>query len=370
MRAWISGEPNGIRTEKPRGRATRRALPLTPARTLACLSACLLGAPALAAPQVVTDIPPVHSLTAMVMGDLGEAVLLAGPGVSPHGFSLRPSQARSLEAAELVISIGPDLAPWLDEAADALAPQALRLNLEDVPGTLALAFREGAAFEPHDHAHGDDHEDEHEDHDDHAHDEHDAHAHDDDHDDDHHDEHEGSEAHEHAHGAHDPHMWLDPQNALTWLGAIAAHLSQLDPENAAAYAANAEAARAEIEAAADQARALVAPIRGRPFVVFHDAYHYFEARFGVEAAAAVSMGDAARPGARRVAEVRARIEQLQARCIFAEPQMPDSLLTAVAGDGVKIGQLDPLGADLDVGAQMYPALIVQLARNLADCLGD
>lgn len=330
------------------------------------------------APRVVADIPPVQSLAAMAMEGVGEVELIVPPGASPHGFTLRPSQAGALERADLVISIGPALAPWLDEAADALTrPEAVRLDLLDLPGTHALPFREEAVFaggHDHDDDHGAHDEDGHED-DDHAdHDQADAaHA---GHDDDDHDGHDGHDGHDdhddHGHDHHglDPHAWLNPDNALVWLDAIADALARIDPARAETYAANAAAGRARIEAAARTAEELLAPVHHRPYVVFHDAYRHFEERFDMPAAAAVSLGDAASPGARRVAEVREAIEKSHALCAFSEPQMPARLIGSVAGDSVRRGVLDPLGATLTPGPELYPALIETMAKNLLECLGD
>ncbi|MDF2231968.1 zinc ABC transporter substrate-binding protein [Albimonas sp. CAU 1670] len=317
------------------------------------------------APRVVADIPPVQSLAAMAMAGVGEVELIVPPGASPHGFTLRPSQAGALERADLVISIGPALAPWLDEAADALArPEAVRLDLLDLPGTHALPFREAAVF-----AGGHDHDDDHAAHDEDGHDDHDpadaAHA----------GEHEG-EGHDdaghdgHDHHGLDPHAWLNPDNALVWLDAIADALARIDPARAETYAANAAAGRARIEAAARTAEELLEPVHHRPYVVFHDAYRHFEERFDMPASAAVSLGDAASPGARRVAEVREAIETTRALCVFAEPQMPARLIDSVAGDEVRRGVLDPLGATLTPGPELYPALIEAMAKSLLECLGD
>ena len=309
------------------------------------------GAAAQAAPRVVADIPPVQSLAAMAMAGVGEVELIVPPGASPHGFSMRPSQARAVEQADLVISVGPTLAPWLDEAADALArPDAVRLDLMETAGTLVLEARDEAVFE-HDHDHGDhdeDHEEEHEEgHGDHA-----------------------GDHHGHDHGGVDPHGWQNPDNAVIWLDAIAEALARIDPENAATYAANAAAGRARIEAAAAEAEALLADVHDRPYVVFHDAYRHFEVRFDMPATAAISLGDAASPGARRVAEVQEAIAESGALCVFSEPQMPAGLIESVAGDAVRRGVLDPLGAELTPGPDLYPALIVNMAQSLFECLAD
>ena len=290
--------------------------------------------PALAdVPEVVTDIPPVHSLAAAVMGDLGAPVLLLDRGASPHGFQLRPSQMEAVAGADLVFWIGPELSPWLEKALAARPEGADALALLDAPGTYRQDFA----------AQDDDEE---------GHDEHDA-----DHDHDH--------ADDHDHTGLDPHAWLDPQNGKLWTQLIAAELSRLDPENAAAYAANAEAAAAAIDAANAQAAALLAPVKDRPFIAFHDAYGYFTAHYGLTMAGTVAAGDAAAPGPRHLAELR----EARAACLFPEAQHDPVLITQLAeATGVPIGgALDPEGSTLEPGPALYPALILNLAQTIAAC---
>lgn len=319
------------------------------------------------APKVVTDIAPVHSLVARVMAGAGTPDLILPPGASPHSYAMRPSEARMLSQAEVFVWIGPALTPWMQAPIERLAGDAKHLSLMAVPGTSVLPLREGAGFEgAHDHDHGghDDH-DEHEDHADHKdHDDHGDH-------DDHagHGDHVGHD-HEEALLESDPHVWLDPRNAQVWLPVIAAELSVLDPENADLYAANAKAAQAELSALEDALMAQLAPIKGQPFVVFHDAYHPFEARFGVEAIAALSPSDAQKPGAARLGEVRALVGEVGVRCGFAEPQMNPQLL-GVVGEGqddFTIATIDPLGVDVPLGPDHYTGLLRNMAAALVGCL--
>ena len=378
-----------------------------PRSMLPCLTALplLMATPALAdVPRVAVDIAPVHALVAQVMAGVGTPDLILPPGASPHGYAMRPSDARALQDAGLVIWVGPQLTPWLAGSLDTVAGDAARLTLLEVEGIVTLGFREGATFEAHDHDDHDDHdhdddhaEDEH-DHDEHDHDEHDhgAHDHDDhDHDDHGHDDH-GHDDHahdehaheEHAHDDHahddhahddhaghdhsgtDPHAWLDPVNAAIWLDAIAAELSRIDPDNAAAYAANAAAGRAELATLQASIADRMAPLSGG-FIVFHDAYHYFEARFGIEATGAISLSDASDPGPARVAEIRDTVAAQGISCVFVEPQFNRGLVDAVfEGSGVRIGVIDPLGVDLDLGPGLYPALLDGMATAMEACLAD
>lgn len=335
-------------------------------------------------PRVATDIAPVHSLVSQVMAGVGTPDLTIPPGASPHSYAMRPSEARALAAADLVVWVGPALTPWMGEPIEALAGDALHLELEDVAGTLVLKNRAGVAFEAHDH--GEDHDDHagEEDHDDHADDDHDAHEehkeHDDHEDNDDHedhdehdedDDHADHDGHNHAAGAIDPHLWLDPVNASLWLGAISDVLGQLDPENAAIYAANAAKGQAELTNLQTSIQAQLTPLQGRPFAVFHDAYHYFEARFGVEASAALSLGDGSAPSASRLAEVRDVVQSVNAVCVFTEPQFNPGLVDALAdGGSIKSAPLDPLGAELTPGPALYGEVIQGLATSFTECLSE
>lgn len=359
------------------------------------LMATLLSTAALAeVPKVATDIAPVHSLVAQVMGDLGEPALIVRPGASPHGYSMRPSEAQALEEADLVVWVGEALTPWLEGPIDTLGEGATRIELMSVEGTILHEYREGATFAAHDHGdhEGHDHE-EAKGHDhDHGHDKAEkaeAHDHDHKHDHDHdhdHDKAEKAEAHDHDHavkadshaGDHaghdhsgaDAHVWLDPANGRVWLGAIAAELSRLDPGNAATYAANAAAGQAALEALEAELTVQLAPMADTGFVVFHDAYQYFERRFGLEAAGAISFSDASAPSAGRIAELRAAVATMGATCVFAEPQFSSGLIDTVFGDTATVGLLDPLGQDITPGADLYPQVLRDMAGAFTTCLGS
>lgn len=329
----------------------------------AALALALAGPAAAREPvRVAADIAPVQSLAAMVMQGAGVPALIVPPGASPHGYALRPSQARALQEAEIVFRVGPGLTPWLEEALTGLAASAATVTLSEVPGVAHLAIREDAMFEPAEaaHAHG---------HDDGAHDEdtpgadHEAHA---DHDDDDSD-HDG---HHHEPGADDPHLWLNPDNALIWIDVMEAALSEADPDRADLYEANADLARARVSEAAQIAEATLAPVHGRAYAVFHDAYAHFERRFDMPALGALSLGDGAKPGARHLSELRDRLIAAHAACVFSEPQFPPRLVAAITeGAGIRHAELDPLGAGLEPGPALYPALIEGMATAMADCLG-
>lgn len=363
-------------------------------RNLATLSAVatLLGGTAMAdVPNVAVDIAPVHSLVARVMQGVGEPSLIVPPGASPHEYSLRPSEASALQEADLVFWVSPDLTPWLEDAIETLASNATVTELLEADGTTELPFREGALFEAHDHGDhedGEDHDDhdheehaEGEDHDDHDHEEHsdgedhDDHDHEDHaeeagHDDHDHEDHAEADGHEgHDHGEHDPHAWLSPENGAVWLNAIAAQLSAADPDNAGTYFANAAAGREELAALSDEINGILDPVRGRNFIVFHDAYQYFETSFDFPASGAISVSDASDPSPARVAEIQARVAEQNVSCVLSEPQYNAGIVAAVMdGSEANTGILDPLGSDLEPGPDLYGNVLRNLATALADCL--
>ncbi|OYX24777.1 MAG: hypothetical protein B7Z10_08380 [Rhodobacterales bacterium 32-66-7] len=301
----------------------------------ALLAFLLIPSVALAeVPRVVTDIPPVHSIVAMVMGDLGTPTLLLDQGADEHDFQLKPSQVAALAKADLVVWIGPELTPWLDSALDARGGESAVLTLFDDVGTYKINYFVSALEAGETQAE--------------------------------------AEVHETAGGSIDPHVWLDPSTARWWTGLIAADLSRLDPKNAATYTANAEAASARIAAAEAEAEALLLPVRDQPFVTFHDAFGYFISTFGLTPAGTIALGDAAPTGAARLSELRSRLEAGGVVCIFPEAQNDPALVTQLAeGTNVRIGgTLDPVGSSLEPGPDAYAALLIGLAATLADCLAD
>lgn len=353
---------------------SRKLLPIS-------FTAALMGGTAAAdVPSVAVDIAPVHSLVARVMDGVGMPNLVIPAGASPHHYSLKPSEAKALQDSDVVFWMGEDLAPWLENAMETLADDADVTALLKADGTVLHEFREDALFEKHDH--GDEergHEDEHG-HDEHAEEEHDAHhedehAHEDEHDEhaedehDHRDEHDEHAHDDHGHGAHDPHAWLSPSNAAAWLNLIAAELSAADPDNASAYFANAAAGRAEMEAVSAEVNEILAPVRGGSFVVFHDAYQYFEKDFDFPASGAISLSDASDPSPARIAEIQGRVRDEGIECVLAEPQFnPGIVATILDGTKANTAVIDPLGAELELGPNLYPQLIRNMATTLAGCL--
>ena len=305
-------------------------------------TAALMSSTALAdVPNVAVDIAPVHSLVARVMQDVGAPDLIIRSGASPHDYRLRPSEAKALQDANLVIWMGKELTPWMEDAVKTLSTKAAILTLLKKNETTLLEFRESVLFEEHDH---------------------------DDHSDKEHAETEDQDHDEHAHGAHDPHAWLSPENAKIWLNLIAAQLSTADPDNASTYFVNAAAAVTEIDTLMADVSTMLDPIRGNSFIVFHDAYQYFETVFEFPASGAISLGDATDPSPARIARVQDRIQEQKIQCVLAEPQFKKGLVvTVLEGTDAKTSIIDPLGDALEPGPALYPQLIRNMAKTLVDC---
>ena len=305
------------------------------------LAAALLGLlairPAMAESPlaVLVSIKPLQGLVAAVMKGVAEPGVIVSGTNSPHGYAMRPSDMRALEAARLVVWVGKDFETWLERpvsrARDALA-------MEDIAGLATLPTREGGVWEPHDHGPGE-----------HGREEHGKHT--------------GEEI--------DGHLWLDPGNAARLVDAVAARLETIDPAHAAQYRANAADTRQRLDALDRELDARLAPLAGRPYVVFHDAHQYFERRYGLTPAGAITVDPERPPGARRMAALRDRLKAAGAGCVFREPRFAGPTVQALAdATGARIGQLDPEGALVQPGPDAYFILMRGLADALVDCLSD
>lgn len=294
--------------------------------TLAVAFACLLASlPARAEVKVIASIMPVHGIVAAVMGNLGQPRLLLSGRLSEHAASFTPSQIADLGKADLVFLVGGGLERKLGQLSggEAVAGKVF-IELIEAPGIKTHPIRQGGGW--------------------------DANAHD---------------------GAlpADPHVWLDPDNAKAMAAAVAVALSQSDPANAAAYAANAASFSASLDALAGDIEATLAPVKDKPYIVFHDAYQYFEKRFGLDAVGSITDYSAAAPSARRLHEIRSRIAGTGAVCAFREPQFDEKFVSsAIEGSAVRSGVLDPLGADLAPGPAAYAQILRNLAASLVSCL--
>lgn len=302
--------------------------------------AILAGTPAIAeVPKVVATIKPIHALVAAVMGDLGTPTLLVQGGASPHTYTLRPSDAAALQEADVVFQTGQGMELFLEDSLSTLAPRALAVDLSTAPSVYLMPIRAGGPyFEAEDHeGEGHDHE-----------------------------------AHEEGQAPpNDAHYWLDPVNAIHMVAFIARTLSELDPDNYETYGNNASATidgffqlRAEVQSVMSTAP------RGR-FILFHDATQYFEYGFGLEAAGSITVAPDTMPGARRITELRDLIREREIECVFAEPQFnPAIATTLIEGTDARVGIVDPEGAMLAEGPELYRDLLLALANSFATCFAD
>ena len=326
---------------------------------LALATAALLGGAA-AGPaaggdgvRVVASIKPVHSLVSAVMAGVGEPHLIVRGHSSPHTFTMRPSDAAALEDADVVFMIGDTLETALAGPVVTLAGDARVVTLANAPGLVRRPLREGGAFEEHEHdSRGhqgeDDEGDDHDDHDD------------DDHADDHDDQKDGP---------FDMHVWLDPLNGWSMARAIAGALTEADPANAATYEANVDALLHRLDHLTEDIARKMAPARGVPFIVFHDGYRHFEDRFGLSVVGSVVISPERAPGARRISELRDKVQELGVVCVFDEPQFDKRLVrTVIEGSDVRVGTVDPLGAAIEDGPELYFTLLGNMAAAFKNCL--
>ncbi|MCZ7855322.1 zinc ABC transporter substrate-binding protein ZnuA [Agrobacterium salinitolerans] len=325
---------------------------LVPLMASVAIAAAASGATA--APDVVVSIKPVHSLVAAIMQGVGEPQLIVDGAASPHTYNLRPSNARKLEKADVVFWVGPGLEAFLEKPLEALASKATVVELEDAKGLEKLPFREGGPFEAHDHG-------------DEGHDAHNGHAEEEGAHDHGHDHAEGHG--DHDHGAYDAHLWLDPANAKAMAQTIETALIAADAGNAATYQANTKKLIDDLNALDAELRETVKPVKDKPFIVFHDAYQYFEHRYGVKTAGSITVSPETLPGADRVKQMQEKVRQLGATCVFAEPQFEPKLISVITeGTAAKSATLDPEAATLEPGPDLYFKLMRGIAGSLKDCL--
>ena len=297
--------------------------------------------------KVVTTIKPLHSLISSVMEGVGEPSLIIEGTSNPHTFVFKPSHAQMLEEADIVFWIGEDLEAFMEKPLDSLAGNATKISFMELSSIEKLKFREENIFDDHDdHGHDDHdgHEDEHEGHDDHGHNDHDG----------------------HNHGEFDAHIWLDPSNAIKMVLEISHELSEADPDNAAKYEQNENKTIASLNNLIDEINSSIP--KDASYVVFHDAYQYFENRFGVSSAGALTLNPDVLPGAKQIDAIQDLIQDKNIKCIFSEPQYNPKIIETLAADmKISTGIMDPLGAFIDQGPEMYQNLILDIANSLKDC---
>ncbi len=380
---------------------------------------CLFGSPASAAnhpaPQVVVSIKPLYSLVAGLMQGVGKPQLLIKGGASPHGYSLRPSEAAALADAQLIVWVGPGLEGFLEKTLDGLSPTTMQLELSQRLQPYLLPARSGGTWEKHDHhdeaehhhdevehhhdeaehhhdeaEHHHDEAEHHHDEAEHHHDEaehhHDEAEHHHDEAEHHHDEaehlhdeaehHHDEAEHHHDEAEHhhhdeadlehfDPHIWLSPAMAAKIVVLCEDALIDIDPAHKDEYQANAIQLLERIKNLDNELTRKLAPVKDVPYIVFHAAYQYFETAYGLNAVGSVTISPERKPGVKRVLEIREKIKTLHARCVFSEPQFQSKLVnTIIEGTDTRTGILDPLGADLPADQDAYFVLLKRLADNL------
>lgn len=321
----------------------------------AAVAVAILSAatPAAAELKVTVTIKPVHALVAQVMQGVGTPALLVQGAASPHTYALKPSDAKALNHADVFFRVSETVEPFTRKIAAALPDSVRTVTLAEAPGIELLSMRTGETFEKHDHSHehktGHGHD--HHDHDDHA---------------------EAGHAHEdHTNEVRDGHVWLDPENARKMVAQIAHVLAEASPADADTFKANAARTDAALVALETDIARELAPVKGKPFVVFHDALQYFEHRFGLSAVGAITVSPEAKPSAKRLTEIRRKLDALSASCVFSEPQFQAKLVAAVTeGTSARSGILDPEGALVEPGPAAYETMLRNLAAGLKSCLAQ
>jgi zinc transport system substrate-binding protein len=293
--------------------------------------------------NVVATIKPIHSIAAAVMAGVAEPKLLIDGAASPHTFSLKPSDAKALAAARVVFRVSDGLEPFMIKVIKSLPKTVQVVTLVEAPGLTLHAMRSGGTFEDHEHGHSHGKRD----------------------------KHKRDHSHSHDKSAVDGHIWLDPANAQTIAIRMADVLGKAHPAGADRFKANAEAFGREIDALSAELEAKTKPLTGKPFVVFHDAYQYFERRFGLVAAGSVTVSPDVAPSARRLSALRRKVDELKAVCVFSEPQFePRLVVTITEKTNAKRGVLDPLGVSIPAGPAHYAALLRNLAADFETCLRE
>jgi len=299
------------------------------AGSLALLLAC--GVPSQAAPRIAVTIKPIHSLAAAILDGVTQPKLLLDGAASPHSYALKPSDAQAISDADAVIRVSKNLEVFLEKAIETLPAGARVIDLEQTPGLTLLPVRDTGRFGFRDEP--------------------------------------GHDAHHHHEGGIDVHFWLDPLNAVAITRELARQFSGMDPEHAAQYLANAQKLEARLTSLDAELRATLAGLSGEPFIVFHDVTQYFEARYGLNGLGAITLSPERAPGAKRLAAIRAKIEETKAICVFSEPEFPPKLVqTLTMGTKAKQGVLDEVGAAIPAGPDHYFALMRADAGSLAACL--
>jgi zinc transport system substrate-binding protein len=296
------------------------------------LAAVSAAPPASATPSVVVSLKPIHSLVLALMDGVATPGLILKGAASPHTYQMKPSDAAELQGANFIFWIGPGMEKFMEKPLASLGAKAKIVELDKAPGLVKLPTRESGTFEPHD---------------------------------------DGDAAPAPGEVEYDAHLWLSTANAKVMASEIEKTLVDSDPANAQFYAANLEKLNRRLDALSAEIRGTVAPIKDRPFIVFHDAYQYFEKEFGVDVAGSITVSPENVPGARRISEIHDKVKSLGATCVFAEPQFEPKLVNVVLeGTRAKTGTLDPEASTYPASADLYFNMMRGIAGSLKTCLDN
>ena len=305
----------------------------------AALSAALWGSATQAAnAAVVASLKPLGFIASAIADGVTETQVLLPDGASEHDYSLRPSDVKRLQGADLVVWIGPEMEAFMEKSVSNIpaAKQVTIAQLKDVKPLLMKGADDDDDEHDHDHDHG-----------------------------------EKGDAHHH-HGDYNMHLWLSPEIARASAVAIHGKLVELMPQSRAKLDANLKDFEAQLASTETQVGNELAPLKGKGYFVFHDAYGYFEKQFGLTPLGHFTVNPEIQPGAQRLHEIRTQLVEQKATCVFAEPQFRPAVVESVArGTSVRMGTLDPLGTNIKLGKTSYSEFLNQLANQYASCLkGD
>ncbi|SFN26222.1 zinc transport system substrate-binding protein [Candidatus Pantoea varia] len=285
--------------------------------------------------NVVASLKPVGFIAAAIADGVTPVDVLLPDGASEHDYSLRPSDAKRLKNADLVVWVGPEMEAFMAKSAAEL-PAQKNLAMVNIDGVKPLLISGG--------------EDE---------DEHAAEKSED----------QDAEAHHHHHGEFNMHLWLSPEIARKTAVAIHGKLLELMPQDKAKLDANLQQFEVALADTDKRVSAQLAPVRNKGYFVFHDAYTYFEKHYGLSPTGHFTVNPEIQPGAQRLHQIRTQLVEQKAVCVFAEPQFRPAVIDAVSrGTQVRKGTLDPLGTDISLAKDSYVKFLSQLSSQYESCL--
>lgn len=294
--------------------------------------------------NIVVTSKPIHALVSAVMAGIGTPKILVDGPASPHSYAMKPSDAQAVNQADVFFRVSEEFEPFTAKLVRSLPERVKVISLAEAPGVKLLPRREGATFDRHSHDHGPDHRDTR--------------------------HHRGKHDHRDA-GGHDPHVWLDPENAKAMVSHIADVLASFSPDKASVIRQNATAELDRISKLSGELSRELAPIAGKKFIVYHDAYQYFEKRFGLTAAGSITLNPDIPPSGKRLQEIRRKISSANVQCVFADPNISPRVTATITEDtSARTVVLDPEGMTLEAGPDLYHRLMRQLAGAMKSCLAN